>query len=516
MVALLATGGPATGAPSLSGAPIQTENLPGRAQPADPSPPIAGRVDPATYRVGPGDEFAIRYSDLADPRILRVGPAGDLVLPDVGPLFVAGFTLNELEARVRERMRPYVRGRGFVFSLYRPRRFRMYVTGEVERPGAVTLQAPVRASEAIEAAGGVAYGGARRGIQIRRGADTLRVDLVLASRGGELASDPLVFESDVLFVPPVGRRVEILGAVAHPGRYDFATGDRMSTLVALAGGALPEAALADASIERFDAAGRSERSPARLDQALAAPRGGNDPELREGDRLFVPGRVRWMEGDEVVVAGEVARPGPYPIRSGVDRLRGLLAMAGGFTLFADSAATRVERSETAPKDSAFLRLAERNPDLLTPSDRQYVVTASRERRAVSANVGALLSRGDPRGDVVLHNGDRIVVPRSVSLVSVQGEVKAPGYVPYSPGRDVSDYVKEAGGYTSRAHKGRVRVTLAATGGQVSADEAGALRPGDVVWVPTRPERSTWATVRDVLTTAAQVATIYLVVHQATK
>jgi protein involved in polysaccharide export with SLBB domain len=483
----------------------------------DPNPPIAGRVDPATYRVGPGDEFALRYSDLLDPRILRVGPAGDLVLPDVGPLAVAGLTLSEMEARVRERMRPYVRGRGFDISLYRPRRFRLYVTGEVETPGTVTLQAPVRASEAIEAAGGVTWAGARRGIQIRRGADTLLVDLLLASRGGPLSADPLVFESDVLYVPPTGRRVEIWGAVAHQGRYDFMPGDRWSTLVAAAGGALPGASLADASVERFEPGGASERSPARLDEALASPGSSADAALREGDRLFVPGRARWLQGDMVVVEGEVARPGPYPIRSGVDRVRAILAAAGGFTPFADSASVRVERGEIgAPADTAFLHLAERNPDLLTPADKDYIVTRARERRAISANVGRSLSRGDPAGDVPLHDGDRIVVPRRVALVSVQGEVRAPGFVPYVPGRRASEYVKDAGGFTSRARKGRMRVTVAGTGGQVDADDAGALRPGDAIWVPTKPERSTWGSVRDVLTTAAQVATIYLVVREATK
>jgi polysaccharide export outer membrane protein len=483
----------------------------------DPNPPIAGRVDPATYRVGPGDEFAIRYSDLLDPRVLRVGPSGDLVLPDVGALSVAGLTLEELELRVRERMRPYVRGRGFVFSLYRPRRFRLYVTGEVERPGTVTLQAPVRASEAIEAAGGVARGGARRGIQVRRGADTLRVDLILASRGGALGADPLVFESDIVYVPPVGRRVEVRGAVPHPERYDYVSGDRLSALVAMAGGALPEAALADASLERFDDRGGSERPRVRLDQALAKPGGSDDVELREGDRLFIPGRAKWLEGDAVEVIGEVERPGPYAIRGSVDRLRSVLNAAGGFTARADSAAIRVERgSVDAPRDSVFLSLARQNPDFLSPADRDYVVSASRERRAVSGNVGLLLARGDPRGDVALHDGDRIVVPRSVPLVSVQGEVRAPGYVPYMPGRSASDYVRDAGGFTSRARKGRIRVSLAATGGQVSADEAGSLRPGDIVWVPARSDRNTWGTVRDVLTTAAQIATVYLVIREATK
>lgn len=487
------------------------------------APPIAGRVDPETYRVGPGDEFALRYSDLLDPRILRVGPAGDLVLPDVGPLQVAGLTLTELEGRVRDRMRPYVRGKGFTFSLYRPRRFRLYVTGEVERPGAVTLQAPVRASEAIEAAGGITGAGARRGIEVRRGSATIPVDLVRASRAGDLASDPLVFESDVVFVPPAGRHVEVWGAVAHPGRYDFMPGDRLSALVGVAGGALPEAALGEATLDRFDAAGSSERAPVPLAAALESPGGDADLTLREGDRLFVPSRSRWMRGDAVLVEGEVARPGPYPIHSGVDRLSAVLAEAGGFTPDADSSATRVERPAAAPIDSAFLSLAARSPDLLTPADRDYVVTTARERRALSANVGppgeaggGFLTRGDPRGDVTLHDGDRVVVPRRVSLVSVQGEVRAPGYVPFMTGRDASDYVKDAGGYTSRARKGHIRVTRAATGGQMSVSEAGALRPGDAIWVPTKPERNTWGTLRDVLTTVAQVATIYLVVHEATK
>jgi protein involved in polysaccharide export with SLBB domain len=99
---------------------------------------------------------------------------------------------------------------------------------------------------------------------------------------------------------------------------------------------------------------------------------------------------------------------------------------------------------------------------------------------------------------------------------VQGEVKAPGHVPFESGRRVSDYIDEAGGYTGRANKGRVRVTLAATGRAVSAGDVGALHAGDIVWVPAREPRSAWGIARDVLTTAAQAATIYLVVQQATK
>jgi len=487
------------------------------AAPNDPNPPIEGRVDPATYRVGPGDEFALRYSDLSDPKILRVGPAGDLLLPDVGSVSVAGLTLVEIEARVHERLRPFLRGKGFALSLQRPRRFRLLVLGEVELPGAVTLQAPVRASEAIAAAGGVNSVGARRGIRVRRGADTLLVDLVRAARAGDLDADPLVFESDVLFVPARGPTVEALGAFPHPERYEFVPGDRVTDLVGVAGGIAPDAALDAAVLERVDSSGARERTPIRLDLALAAPGGADDLELREGDRLHVPRRAHWREGRTAFVEGEVARPGPYAIDEGVDRVRALIQRAGGYTAEADPAGIRVERDgAAAPRDTAFLRLAQDRDAMLQPADREYLVLSWRERRAVSADVGGLLARGDARGDVLLMNGDRIVVSRRFPSVSVQGEVMAPGFVPFVEGARAKDYVTAAGGYTSRANRGRSRVTLAHTGRQVDAKEAGTLRAGDTVWVPAKGEKNTWGTVRDVLTTAAQIATVYLVVREATK
>ncbi|HEX7077723.1 MAG TPA: SLBB domain-containing protein [Candidatus Eisenbacteria bacterium] len=509
----------AQAAPTTDLAPAGTAPDAGVAREALPeaNPPIAGRVDPATYRIGPGDEIALRFSELAEPRVLRVGPAGDLILPDVGAVPVAGLTLAELDARVRELMRPYVRGKGLGLSLFRPRRFRLFVLGDVARPGAVTVQAPVRASEAIATAGGVAPGGARRGIEVRRGPDTLRVDLVRATRAGSLERDPLVFETDVVFVPPAGRHVDALGSVAHPDRFDFVPGDRLSDLVAVAGGLLPDAAADQATLERFDDAGATTREGAGLPAALASPGGDADPPLRDGDRLFVPGRVRWHEGSTVTLVGEVARPGPYPITPGRDRVRALLEQAGGYGEEADTLAVRVERDRAlAPPDTAFLRLARESEQLLSQSDRDYVVLSAKERRAVSADVGALLARGDERGDVLLANGDRIVVPRRFPFVSVQGEVRRPGYVPFVAGNRVSDYVSTAGGFTSRANRGRVRVTLATTGRLVGAREAGELRAGDVVWVPAKEEKSFLASFRDFLTTAAQAATIYLVIHQATK
>jgi len=477
---------------------------------SEPESPIEGRVDPDTYRVGPGDEFNLRYSDLLDQKILRVAPSGELLLPDAGPVVVAGLSLREAQSRVREILRPYVRGKGFALTLHKTRRFRVPVLGDVEHPGVVVLQAPVRASEAIEAAGGVTSSGARRGIEVRRGTDTLRVDLVRYTRAGDVMVNPLVFETDVVYVPAASRNIEIQGAVPHGGRLDFVEGDRLSTLVALAGGLLPEASIDDASLVRFRPDGSREPVPVRLGAAIVAPGGSDDLPLEEGDRLYVPARSHWREASFVRVEGEVARPGPYPIEDGVDQIRAVLERAGGYTDFADRMAVRVERSlEHEEPDSAFLSLARERDQILNATERSYVIMKTRERHALSAPVGAMLEAGDKLGDVALRRGHPIALPRLLSVVSVQGEIRAPGLVPYEKGRGVDHYVEAAGDYTSRAYQSRVRVTLAATGRQVGAGEAREILPGDIIWVPTKPERNPWGTIRDLFGVTAAAAAIVL-------
>jgi protein involved in polysaccharide export with SLBB domain len=163
-------------------------------------------------------------------------------------------------------------------------------------------------------------------------------------------------------------------------------------------------------------------------------------------------------------------------------------------------------------DSVFLRIALSQEQLLAASDRAYVVAKTRERQALSAHVGVLLQAGDARGDLPLRDLDRIVVPKRVPYVSVQGEVRSPGYVPYREGWKVDDYVDAAGGTTSRAYKSRTRVTLSLTGRPVAADDVGTLRPGDQVLIPSKPDRNPWGTIRDVIGVVAAASAIVIAVE----
>jgi len=99
---------------------------------------------------------------------------------------------------------------------------------------------------------------------------------------------------------------------------------------------------------------------------------------------------------------------------------------------------------------------------------------------------------------------------------VQGEVRVPGFVQYQPGRKVGDYIDDAGGYTKSANRNHVRVTVANSGQQIEAREVGILRPEDVIWVPRKVQRSAWQRTRDLIAVASQMATVFLVIRQATK
>jgi hypothetical protein len=80
---------------------------------------------------------------------------------------------------------------------------------------------------------------------------------------------------------------------------------------------------------------------------------------------------------------------------------------------------------------------------------------------------------------------------------------------------VADYVKEAGSYTGRAYKSRTRVTQATTGSPIWAADVREIRAGDVIWVPTEPDRNPWGTFRDIVAVTAAAASIIIAVEAVT-
>ena len=526
LTALLAMPVPLSGAAS----PAETEDEVEQEQPAEqqylprqtetaplleeaPVLALRGPVDDERYIVGPGDELSISIwgkSTLAETSV--VSPEGELVLPGVAPVPVAGKSLREAKAAVTERLLQFYRNGEISVSLTGLRSIRVNVLGDVYFPGEYTGTALDLAGAMIEKAGGIGTGASSRGIVIRRrGGKEERVDLMKYMNAGDMDANPPILDGDVIYVPSATSKVHIEGAVAWPGDYDLVEGDSIESLIALAGGFNRDAVTDTVQLHRFV----DDRTTALRHVNMSGPEA-NGLALMDGDQIYVKARPDYHVNRRVFVEGEVERPGPYGINEGVERLTDVLARAGGPTERASLIEARVFREIPEEEvDPEFERLAEMSAGSMSSTEYSYWTSRLREQPgAMSVNVAKALD-GDESHDVLLRDGDRIVLPRASMTVRVSGQVADPGLVPYVPDERYTHYIRAAGGYGSGARRGAVRLIRRSNGRWVRASRAGVVRPGDEVWVPEREEGAVWELIKDVAQLAASLATAYLLIDQAT-
>ncbi|MBS1904610.1 MAG: SLBB domain-containing protein [Bacteroidetes bacterium] len=480
---------------------------------ADPQA-LESAVDPSTYILGPGDGvylnvFAAHFLD----QDLTVTPEGKLILPQTGEVTVSGLTVPAAEAKLNKLLLHDYRNPDAHLSLRKLRSLKVSVLGEVLFPGVQTITSMMRASEVIQKAGDMNSHSSLRNIEIRRADGSLRTkaDLKRYYVTGDLGSNPIVEGGDVIVVPKVTRYVMINGAVATPGTYEFADGDKLSTLIAVAGGALPSARFDSIELSRFVDGASNVAQLSYIDFSK-----GNDILLQEGDVISIRGAGQYHEPRVVSIAGEVEYPGRYSITLGQTRLRDILTRAGGILSSGSLDEAVVLRRagvgswESDPELIMLERTHVTDDKRVTDDQYNYYMARSRQlgRSVMVVNFHDLILKGDESQNIILRDRDSIWVPRARGFVSVLGSVVNPGNVMYIEGHTVDDYIRAAGGYTSSADKGGVRVTNSRTGTYIDphSDSQYQIGSGDTIVIP--PERPTfWQNFQLVTAVTAQIITI---------
>jgi len=330
-------------------------------------------------------------------------------------------------------------------------------------------------------------------------------------------------------------RVTVSGEVRAPGDYPYETGMRVSDLIRAGAGFTESAFPLEAELTRYEVLDGSMRTsrvmPLNLSAALAGDAAA-DVVLRPSDFLTVRRIQNWDNELTVFVEGEVRYPGRYTVRPG-DTLSSVIARAGGLT------------AQAFPKGGIFLReeLKEREQqqiDALRQRLRGDVASLSLQAagslegasvldaRSAGSSLLATLNSTEATGrlvidlpalledpgnlkyDVLLKDGDRLLVPRFTQAVTVIGEVQFPTSHLYVDGLDRDGYIERSGGLTPNGAKKRIYLVRA--NGAVLANSSKWFRKGnkievgDTIVVPLDTQRGfrlqAWANITTIVYNAA--------------
>jgi polysaccharide export outer membrane protein len=349
------------------------------------------------------------------------------------------------------------------------------------------------------------------------------------SEDRERILEPLIRDLELQATPDMPEQiVKVDGRVKAPGQYPLEPSMHVSDLIR-AGGSLEDAAYrGQAEITRYQIVDGDARQTALIPVNLAAIwRGepGADIPLKPYDILVIKPVPMWMEPGTIELAGEVRFPGKYPIHQG-ETLHSVLERAGGFTdiSFPEGAVYIREELKEREKDQLEL-LANRLQSDLAALSLEAVASSAAVANSGGGGAGAsqgliigqqLLAqlrdtkpvgrlvinvegvfKGRPGGpdDVIVKDGDKLIIPKTTQEITILGEVQSPTSHVYAPGLTRNDYIAKSGGTTQKADLKRIYV-VRANGDVISGERTGWFRrsqsvdmhPGDTIVVPLNAER----------------------------
>jgi protein involved in polysaccharide export with SLBB domain len=273
------------------------------------------------YVVGPGDGLTITLTGGISQRLQRVvDREGRVALPEVGAVEVSGRSLGDVQHLVQTVLRGQFRGVDADVSLSRIRTVRVYVTGDVERPGPYDVSSLSTPLNALYIAGGPTSGGSLRILRHYRGKQLIQevdvYDLLLHGVRGDVQR---LQAGDTIQVPPLKGQVTIEGMVRRPAVYELNGEKGLAEVLELAGGVLPSGTLRHVDVERVES--HEGRTMLRLDipetnSDASVNKALEDFVVQDGDKIKITPILPYAD-KTVYLDGHVSRPGKFAYTDGM-------------------------------------------------------------------------------------------------------------------------------------------------------------------------------------------------------
>lgn len=383
---------------------------------------------------------------------------------------------------------------------------RIEVRGAVYRPGLYALGDEVQTvGQVIGKAEGVRGDAFLTRAVIYREKPNLTLEVVAVDVAGILdgsVADIALSKNDVLYIPSIfdlkeEYTIQVDGAVGFPGTYEYADGMTVEDLIVLAGGLKETASVVKIDVARRIKNPKSTTTENRLAENFTLTLkdglvvdGEKDFTLKPFDQVFVRNSPGYQEQQQVKVSGEVLFEGAYVLAKKEQRLSDLVRDAGGLTPEAYAKGARLIRKMNEDEQArvrALLKLTEMGNGGRDTIDKKRLDIGS--HYYVGIELSKALKNPGSEYDVVLREGDELIVPQYSGTVKISGAVMYPNTVAYKKNVPLKHYIGQGGGFAARAKRKRVFVVY--MNGTVSKSKLlskAKVAPGCEIIVPQKPPR----------------------------
>ena len=386
--------------------------------------PNQNMATPANYRLGAGDNVIIDVWGASQETFeCMVSPDGVVVIEGVGPIQIAGQTVQQATATIKGKLGQYYSDCQFALSVADTRSIQVQVAGEVVMPGTYTLSSLSTAFNALYAAGGINETGTLRDIKVyRNGRQIGTIDVYDFLMHGSNAGDVRLEDNDVIVVGPYDCLVNVRGKVKRPMFYEMKSTESVKQLLAYAGGMAGNAYTKNVRLMRKAGEEYSIHTIDEFQMSAFC--------VKDGDSLYVDSIIP-RYSNLVEVRGAVKHPGQFQLGGNIQSVKDLLKAVDGL-------------AEDAFQSRAVMHRQKEDLTL----------------EMVSVDIEGIIAGTSP--DIALRKGDVLFIPSVVDMkgeqtLTINGEVLYPGVYQFAENTSVEDLILQAGGLTDAASLAKVDV-----------------------------------------------------------
>ena len=382
---------------------------------------------PAGYVLGPDDGIIIYVYGYSEKKYdVRVNEYGEIYIPNVGPILVNGLTIEQATERIKSKLASTIykainSGQTKVqVTLGKIKSIHITIIGQARKPGSFTVSSLTTLFNALYLCGGPTSMGSYRDIEIIRGNTKRTADLYNFLVNGDKKDNILLQEGDVIRIPYYKNRVKISGRVKRPGKFEMLDSETFGDLLKYCGGFTDDAYRGAVTIIRITDSTRK-----IIDVNSSSY---NSFQINGSDEYIVR-KLQDEYGNRIIISGSVNRPGPYALAEGIT-LKNLIEKAGGLS------------EDAYTKGATIFRYLNNKLPTTLSVDIDSVL---------SYNQKIYLQKND---SVYIHS---IFDFKDKNYITVEGNVRKPGTVPWREKFSLRDALLSVGGLTESGDSTNIEI-----------------------------------------------------------